>query len=296
MLALSRPFTAIASSIALPAALLLGGMVLIGLELDWPARLWHGATMPAPATVTIAPADFTYRVDGSFWRDGNLVDAPLLQTRLSEPLTIMQFQVSAADYALCVADAACDAATPVNIGEGDVPVTGVNYGDATSYAAWLSQRTGQTWTLPTDAEWTFAAGERAVDEGLDLDDSANPALRWLADYQAEARRDSTSGRIPQPLGSFGSNQHGLADIAGNVWEWTQTCHRRVHVDAAGTVLSAAPACSIRLLDGEHRAPMSTFVRDAKSGGCSVGTPPANFGFRLVQRPNWQQRLLRAFTA
>jgi formylglycine-generating enzyme required for sulfatase activity len=86
----------------------------------------------------------------------------------------------------------------------------------------------------------------------------------------------------------------VAVMAGNVWEWTQTCHRRVWVDAAGTILSEMPACSIRVLDGQHRAPMSVFVRDAKSGGCSVGTPPTNFGFRLVRRASWIERLQAVF--
>ena len=44
----------------------------------------------------------------------------------------------------------------------------------------------------------------------------------------------------------------------------------------------------RLFNGQHRAPMSSFVRDAKSGGCSVGTPPDNLGFRLVRRPAWYE--------
>jgi len=28
--------------------------------------------------------------------------------------------------------------------------------------------------------------------------------------------------------------------------------------------------------------MSNFIRDGKSGGCAVGTPPDNLGFRLVR--------------
>jgi len=290
MLTLPHPLTAIATSILLPAGLLLAGVVLVGLQLDLPDLTGSSATIASPAIVTITPADFTYRPDGSFLRDGKTIDAPLIKTRLPAPLTIMQFQVSESDYARCVTQGDCEAAAPQNFGEGDIPVTGVNYEDATRYAAWLSRQTGQTWTLPTDQEWAFAAGENRPDEALGIDDSSNPALRWLADYELEAKRDSASGRTLVPLGSFGTNEHDIADIAGNVWEWTQTCHRRVQIDAAGATLSEVPACSIRVLDGQHRAPMSVFVRDAKSGGCSVGTPPANFGFRLVRRPSWTERL------
>lgn len=293
MHALPRFLTTPVNSIALPGLLLLTGLALVGIQLDLSALLNPAATLSGPATVTIAPADFTYRLDGSVLRDGREVDAPLVQARLAEPLTIMQFQVSQADYARCVAEGTCAAAQ--NSGNGDIPVTGVNYDDATRYAAWLSQHTGQSWTLPTSEEWNFAAGEKVTDTATSVvDDDANPALRWLADYEAEAARKTAGGRFPQPLGSFGTNAHGLADIAGNVWEWTQTCHRRVRVDTAGTILSQTQACSIRLLEGQHRAPMSVFVRDAKSGGCSVGVPPANLGFRLVRRPGWTERLLAPF--
>ena len=41
-------------------------------------------------------------------------------------------------------------------------------------------------------------------------------------------------------------------------------------------------CGVRVVEGLHRAYMSNFVRDGKSGGCAVGTPPEHLGFRLVR--------------
>jgi hypothetical protein len=36
--------------------------------------------------------------------------------------------------------------------------------------------------------------------------------------------------------------------------------------------------------------MTGFLRDARGGGCSVGTPPDNLGFRLVREDrSWFQR-------
>ncbi|WP_332702173.1 SUMF1/EgtB/PvdO family nonheme iron enzyme [Devosia sp.] len=297
MTALARPLNDLLNSLALPASLLVVGTVLIGLQLGVPRIDLGQARIAGPETVTLAPADFTYRAEGHFLRDGNPVDAPMLQARLDAPLVIMKYQVSAADYAACVAQGACPPAEPRNIGQGDVPVTGVNFNDATDYAAWLSLSTGQDWTLPTDRQWAFAAGSGFADDALGLaEDNANPAARWLANYEKEAARESNAGRVPLPLGSFGSNENGIADMGGNVWEWTQTCHRRVHVDAAGTVLSETPACTIKVLNGQHRTPMSFFIRDAKSGGCSVGIPPDNLGFRLVRQPAWHERLLGLFGA
>lgn len=292
MITIARPLTAILNSVALPASLLVAGLLVVGLQLGLPQVRLGTTRFVGPRVVTLAPADFTYRAAGQFLRDGNPVDAPMLHGQIEVPLTIMAYQVSATDYGHCVAEGACVAAEPRHSGPGDIPVTGVNYDDAMAYAAWLSQQTGQTWGLPTDEQWAFAAGAGFADDALGLADySDNPALRWLANYEKEAARESEAGRAPLPLGSFGTNENGVADMGGNVWEWTQTCHRRVHVDAAGAILSETPACAIKVLNGQHRTPMSFFIRDARSGGCSVGVPPDNLGFRLVRQPAWHERLV-----
>ncbi|ODT77945.1 MAG: hypothetical protein ABS76_25355 [Pelagibacterium sp. SCN 64-44] len=282
------------TGLALPAALL--ALALAGLAVQLAPLI--GPAGPhdpvAPATVSLPPGTLTYRAPGIYMREGRQVDAPLIEVAFEQPLTIMQYQVSAADYARCVNAGACAPAEPRNRGSGDVPATGVNYGDALAYAAWLSAETGQVWTLPSDAEWAYAAGERFVDDALGLDDSTNPALRWIADYNREAARKRAADPVPRALGTFGANRNGIIDLAGNVWEWTDTCHAKLHVDAAGTVFAEAPACTIRVLQGQHRTPMSTFIRDARTGGCSVGAAPDNLGFRLVRRPAWHERLFAFF--
>ena len=46
--------------------------------------------------------------------------------------------------------------------------------------------------------------------------------------------------------------------------------------------SSRKNCGVRILQGEHRSSMPTFVRDIGSGGCSVKPMPGNFGFRVVR--------------
>lgn len=295
MTALAHPLKDFAG-IALPAALLALALGAIGAQtLPMPQMPWV-ASSPGPQTVTLQPGTVTYRVEGHFFRDGNPIDAPVAQVAIAEPLIMMKYQVSAADYALCVAENACAPAEPRHFGTGNVPVTGVNFGDASDYAAWLSRKTGESWTLPTDAQWAYAAGSRFADDALGITDAANPAQRWLADYRKEAERKAAADPTPKAAGAYGSNENGLFDMGGNVWEWTDTCHRRVHLDAAGAVLSEQPACTIKVLEGKHRASMSNFIRDAKSGGCSVGLPPDNLGFRLVRQRTLPERFLGLFGA
>ena len=70
-------------------------------------------------------------------------------------------------------------------------------------------------------------------------------------------------------------------MAGNVWEWTDTCFVRTTLDALGTVEATVVNCGVRLVEGRHHAYMPDFIRDARAGGCAVGTPPSAIGFRLV---------------
>ncbi|ODT72540.1 MAG: hypothetical protein ABS75_03555 [Pelagibacterium sp. SCN 63-23] len=283
-----------ATGIALPAALLLAGLGYLAYATLPLPHLFGSSTAAAVETVTLPPGQITYRAAGQFFRSNKAVDAPLVTAKFDMPLTIMKYQVSAAEYAACVADGACTATVPVNAGSGNVPATNVSFRDASDYATWFSRQTGQTWTLPTDEQWAYAGAERFTDDALNVgDDGSNPALRWLANYEKETRRANEADPMPRALGAFGQNSNGLFDMSGNVWEWTQSCNRRIHIDDAGNALSESSACTVRIVEGKHRAAVSIFVRDARAGGCSVGVPPDNLGFRLVREPQWHEPLVQA---
>jgi len=111
--------------------------------------------------------------------------------------------------------------------------------------------------------------------------AAEPAARWLRQYELEADRDDALDIALRAIGSFGANENRVFDFAGNVWEWTNTCF--VHQTLNGPDVAASTAnCGVRVVEGRHRTYMTDFIRDPRTGGCAVGKPPSNLGFRLVR--------------
>src|SRR5499426_2963162 len=243
-----------------------------------PASGWWPPPPPIPELVEVPAGSFRYRAAGEFWQSGQLLAAPVVTVHIARPLLVMRHQVTGADYQRCVAAKAClpldaDADHP------DRPIVKVSWRDAEAYAAWLSRATGLNFRLPSDQEWAYAAGSRFRDDGAALPPPADPGRRALALYDKDASRDDGFGKAVEPIGSFGANEHGLLDLAGNVWEWTSSCFQRTNLDAPP---QSVANCGVRVVEGRHRGYLPDFIRDARAGGCSVGTPPSNIGFRLLR--------------
>ena len=237
------------------------------------------------ALTQVPSGQLDYYPAGEFLRNGYPTVPAKATVRFDAELVVATRQVSQAEYARCVDDGACkpldrshrDNAAP------DLPAVGVSWRDATAYAEWISKKTGESYRLPTYVEWVHAAGS-AYKEDVILDefDINNPAQRWLAEYALETQRKTSVDGTLRPFGDFGVNDVGILDMAGNVWEWTDTCHVRQHLESEGGEALKNENCGVRVVAGAHRSYIPDFIRDAKSGACSVGVPPSNLGFRLVR--------------
>ncbi|MDP6414069.1 MAG: SUMF1/EgtB/PvdO family nonheme iron enzyme, partial [Gammaproteobacteria bacterium] len=89
--------------------------------------------------------------------------------------------------------------------QGRHPVTGVNYHDASAFAAWKGRR------LPTEQEWEKSS-------------RGSEGLRWPWGNIFDKKKANVGLRRTTPVGAYpqGCNAYGLCDMAGNVWEWTST--------------------------------------------------------------------------
>ncbi|MDH2347167.1 SUMF1/EgtB/PvdO family nonheme iron enzyme [Bradyrhizobium sp. SSUT77] len=81
---------------------------------------------------------------------------------------------------------------------------------------------------------------------------------------------SSTGCAPQAGGAFGTNSKELDDLGGNAREWTETC-TALH---DGRITN--PNCGVRVVEGAHRAYMTDFIRDAKTGAARWAFRPQSW--------------------
>jgi formylglycine-generating enzyme required for sulfatase activity len=121
------------------------------------------------------------------------------------------------------------------------PVVGVCWFEAQAYCAWLSAQTGQTFRLPTEAEWEAAA--RGVQ-----------CRRYAFGDDFDATRCNTFEthvRHTTPIGVFpgGETPEGLVDMTGNTWDWTSSLYTPYPYNAADGREAPSPPGARRVVRG-----------------------------------------------
>ncbi|MFN0213551.1 MAG: SUMF1/EgtB/PvdO family nonheme iron enzyme [Saprospiraceae bacterium] len=97
-------------------------------------------------------------------------------------------------------------------GRGRQPVVNISWNDANEYCNWLFKKTGKPYRLLSEAEWEYAARGGNLNRGYVYAGSDN--LNDVAWY-------SKNSKTSHLVGEKGSNELGLYDLSGNVWEWVE---------------------------------------------------------------------------
>lgn len=186
--------------------------------------------------------------------------APRIAT-IEQPFWISRFQITNAQFARFDPDHDSRLESrhgyqfgrlgyPLN--EPDQPVVRVSWHQADAFCRWLSRKTGQRFSLPSETQWEWAcrAGSETPfffgDLDADYSSYANLGDIRLKEYAAcTARGNYTRAEVIEnpniyddwvprdtrfddghflaaPVGSYRPNAWGLHDMHGNVWQWTAT--------------------------------------------------------------------------
>ncbi|MEZ5757152.1 MAG: SUMF1/EgtB/PvdO family nonheme iron enzyme [Emcibacteraceae bacterium] len=147
-----------------------------------------------------------------------------------------KYEVTFQQYMACVNDGGCSYSPPssydickknpfcsafnrteeVNVNR--LPVTGINLKDAMEYVAWLSQKTGKEYLIPTEEQWEYAA--RGNTE----------TIYWWGDEIGEGNAlcSGCSSKVdedmPEHVGNYAPNHFGLYDVIGNAAELVMGCY------------------------------------------------------------------------
>ncbi|WP_051328718.1 SUMF1/EgtB/PvdO family nonheme iron enzyme [Geminicoccus roseus] len=192
-----------------------------------------------PPLVRIDPGSFTMGSSGS-----DASRKPTRQVTIEKPFALGRFEVTVAEWSVCVQAGACTLPRMTEPAEG-MPIHNIHWEDAMAYLGWLSRSTGKTYRLPSEAEWEFAA-------------RGGTASRYWWGDRIEAgkvicRACEGSGfqRLRPPMvDAQPANPFGLVGVSGGVAEWVADCWFDSYVNAPtdGSVRDA-PNCRRRVLRG-----------------------------------------------
>ena len=172
------------------------------------------------------------------------------------------------------------------------PAVCVNWNDAQAYVRWLSRETGESYRLPSEAEWEYAARGGAPTSRY-WGDSSSSQCGHANGADAAAKRvypergqvaDCDDGAVHTTLaGSYSANAFGLFDVLGNVWEWTADCW---HESYRGAPADGSPwhggGCGRRVLRGGSWRLTPRLLRSAARTWAATEYRSADAGFRVAR--------------
>lgn len=207
--------------------------------------------------------------------------APAHKVIIERPYAMGVTEITFAEYDVYCNATQCRSPDDNGWGRGDQPVINVTWLEAVDYTKWLSKETGETYRLPSEAEWEYAA--RA---------GSNTKFWWGDDYQQGMDHcDRDLGGCPQgsaiarpgPVGRFKANPFGLYDVTSNVNEWVLDCYKDGH-EGAGTkpIAYVQPSCDEVVVKGASWANPQPFVHLYKRYASNKTDAHRNKGFRVLR--------------
>lgn len=175
-----------------------------------------------PEMVVLQPGSFSMGDNR-----GDRSEKPAHRVTIRKPFAIGKYEVTLAQWNACVAAGACKALADTSAaGLSDMsPARDLSWNDAQRYVRWLSKLTGQSYRLPTEAEWEYAA-------------RAGTSSRYWWGQKMESGKANCkecggewNNDAPARVDAFPANPFGIYGMNGGVWEWVEDCWHKSYAGA-----------------------------------------------------------------
>ena len=222
--------------------------------------------------------------------DGDPNERPVHEVCVSD-FSIGKYAVTNAQFKKFMPQHNSGTSEGLNLDEDRQPVVNVSWEDAVAYAKWLSEKTGQAYRLPTEAEWEYAA-RAGTKTSRFWGDNPDEACTYanVADMTAKKFHPHWTTffcddgyAVTAPVGSFKPNAYGLYDMLGNVWQWSEDIYNS---EAYGKLPKDNPVYEgqgeYRVMRGGGWSNGPLGIRSSHRVGLSPDFGHHALGFRLVK--------------
>ena len=218
----------------------------------------------------------TFRMGCVTWLYCRSSEKPVRDVRVAS-FAVARHELTFTQWDVCTEYGPCQWVDDEGWGRGDRPVINVSWDDAQAYVGWLSRETGESYRLPSEAEWEYATragttthyswGDSEGENRANCDGCGSP---WDNDRTA-------------PVGSFAPNRFGLYDVHGNVWEWVADCWNENYRGAPSDGIAWLQGdCSNRVLRGGSWYSHPRNIRTAYRQWYKADFRPYIVGFRVAR--------------
>ena len=152
------------------------------------------------------------------------------------------------------------------------PVEMVSWNDCQTVISKLNELTGETFRLPTEAQWEYAACGGNKSKGYTY--SGGDAIDDVAWHEYN------SGGMTHPVKTKAPNELGIYDMTGNVYEWCSDWYGS-YSSAAQTDPTGPSTGSYRLIRGGSWGSDATYCRVASRGSSTPTFSYISLGLRLA---------------
>ncbi len=162
----------------------------------------------------------------------------------------------------------------------DLPVEGVNWNVAMEFCKRFSEKTGEKFSLPTEAEWEYAC-RAGTETKYYTGDSENDLARagWYGYDSGNSEKKAHSVGLKEP------NAWGLYDMHGNIAEWCNDWFNYNYYSSSPSTDPIGPSSgSERVIRSGKKVDPALWCRSAMRSNEAPDSTHENIGFRIVRRP------------